>query len=71
MPIHIPIKKIGIEQPITVHSSIVDGLYEWCNHAGAEDVEICLDPGGDFEQIATAPECDKCHAIQNIVGEWS
>lgn len=70
MPIHIPVEQISVERPVTIQRGYFEFVMEDCSHAGAEDVEICLDPGGEFEKIVTAPECDKCHAIQNIVGEW-
>ena len=69
MPSHIPVRHIPSSQDITVQRGYFEFVREECNHAGAEEVELCSDPGGDRETITKGLQCDKCYAIYNEVDQ--
>lgn len=68
----ITVENNQVAQDITVRGGVfIDGIFDqdWCNHAGAEYLELTSDAGLDTEQTSSVLVCDKCEA-QYIHGEW-
>ena len=68
--VHIPIKGLVTEEPVTVYSLDYDIIAN-CNHAGHYEASVTEYAGLDNEREVKVEVCDKCLAVMNEVGEWS